>query len=178
MSSPLQPCKHTESGSTIILVLTGILLISLIAAGLLTSQKSLTSSSQKIEQVEVFQDVTDLCVKNAIRHLKGISPLPTGTADVQISEAPSRFGIWISNAVQGRRHFYTQAQLRRCSYEYIVSRPIRGSTIGGELTRSRAYLSQQATENVYLIYAEVCTDPAPALCSGVKTATNIYIGVQ
>jgi hypothetical protein len=176
MSSPLQPCKHTEAGSTIVLVLTGILLISLIAAGLLTSQKSLTSSSQKIEQVEIFQDVTDLCVKNAIRRLKDFSTLPgTAKSAVQIVEAPSRFGSWIGNAVLGRFLFYTQAQLRECSYQYIMSRPIKGSTIGGELTRSRAYLSQQATENVYLIHALVCAD---ANCSGVKTATNIYIGVQ
>jgi len=177
MSSPLQPCKHTESGSTIILVLTGILLISLVAAGLLTSQKSLSSSSQKIEQVEVFQDVTDLCLKNAIRQLKDFSTLPTGTAKsaVQIVEAPSTFGSWISSAVQGRLLTYTQAQLRECTYQYVMSRPIKGSTIGGELTRSRAYVSQQATENVYLIHALVCTD---ANCSGVKTATNIYIGVQ
>lgn len=182
MSSPLQHCKHTEAGSTIVLVLTGILLISLIASGLLASQKSLTTSSQKIEQVEVFQDVTDLCVKNAIRQLKSFPTLPQitaktylGRALTNLNETPFSFRNWISPLVQGRFLSYSQAQIRECSYQYIMSRPIKGTTIGGELTRSRAYLSQQATENVYLIYAEVCTD---ANCSGVKTETNIYIGVQ
>lgn len=177
----MQHCKHTEAGSTIVLVLTGILLISLIASGLLASQKSLTTSSQKIEQVEIFQDVTDLCVKNAIRQLKSFPTLPQitaktylGSALTNLNETPFSFN-WISPLVLGRFLSYSQAQIRECSYQYIMSRPIKGTTIGGELTRSRAYLSQQATENVYLIYAKVCTD---ANCSGVKTETNIYIGVQ
>jgi len=179
MSSPLQPCKHSEAGSTIVLVLTGILLISLIAAGLLASQKSLSSSSQKIEQVEVLQDVADLCLKNAIKHLKSDPPQPTGL--VTITEYPWRFGSWIFENIMGsydpaaRYKAYTQANLSKCSYEYVKSRPITGAIIGGQLTRSRSYVSQQATEKIYLINAVVCTDFA---CSGVKTETNFYIGVQ
>lgn len=183
MSSPLQPCKHSEAGSTIVLVLTGILLISLIAAGLLASQKSLSSSSQKIEQVEVLQDVADLCLKNAIRHLKNLksvtNPQPSGP--VTITEPPGNFGSWIIDTIMGsydraaRFNAYTQAKLSKCRYDYVKSRPITGAIIGGQLTRSRSYVSQQATEKIYLINAVVCTDSA---CSGVKTETNFYIGVQ
>jgi hypothetical protein len=185
MSSPLQPCKNTESGSTIILVLTGILLISLIAAGLLTSQKSLISSSQKIEQVEVSQDVTDLCVKNVIKKLKGEKILPADPSQIFTVEPDdpfTTFGDWIlkpvkgiSDVLEGRFRSYTQAHMKVCTYKYVRSRPIKGNIIGGELTRERAYLSQQATENIYVINVEVCADGS---CSGVKTITNIYIGVQ
>lgn len=178
MISPSQPCKHTEAGSTIVLVLTGVLLISLIASGLLASQKSLNSSSQKIEQFEVFQDVTDLCLKNAIRQLKSFSTLPKDIGQkisVPIVEAPSSFANWISSTVQGRFRSYTQAQIMGCSFQYILSRPIKGAIVGGELTRERAYVSQQATENLYLINVQVCSDVG---CSGVKTETNIYLGVQ
>jgi mRNA-degrading endonuclease YafQ of YafQ-DinJ toxin-antitoxin module len=160
MSSQLPTHKPTEAGATIVLVLTGILLLSLIASGLLSTQRSLSSSTQKVEQLDVIQDVGELCLKNVIRYLKSQAALPTS---------------WISSALQGVYRSYSQASVKACTYQYLMSRAIKGTTIGGELTRGRAYVTQEATEKIYLVNARICNDSS---CTGVISETNFYIGVQ
>ncbi|WP_445768933.1 hypothetical protein [Rheinheimera sp.] len=177
MSSQLPTHKPTEAGATIVLVLTGILLLSLIASGLLSTQRSLSSSTQKVEQLDVIQDVGELCLKNVIRYLKSQAALPTnsGTFTVPSYESPLTFRSWISSALQGVYRSYSQASVKACTYQYLMSRAIKGTTIGGELTRGRAYVTQEATEKIYLVNARICNDSS---CTGVISETNFYIGVQ
>lgn len=182
MISRLPALKFSERGSTTVLVLISVLALSVIGAALILAQKNLYIGSQKIENEQIQLDVSDLCVKAVIDDLKAKSStnalvINPATRVTVSPVSPSSFFSSRVNSLYAPSAYkqYTSAFIQSCVYQFLLQRATQGTTTGGEINKTRAYLDTDGMEKIYEIQVITCESSA---CLSVRTESKIYVGIQ
>lgn len=186
MNLPSQLHSHFNRGSTTVLVMMSILVLSVAAASLLMSQKNSYSAVMKIENQDIQRDVGDFCLKKAVDALKAlalVNNLPTLTTPTVVSVSNADLVSFffttqqLNSAAISSYKQYTSNTSVSCTYQFVKQRPMTGTTTLSEVTQDRAYQST-GNENVYLINAATCNASTATNCKAARTLTNVYMGVQ
>ena len=172
MNLPLHHPSHSNSeGITILVVLIGILVISVLATAVLLGQKNLFTVVQKVENETIQFDVANLCLNTAVKDLIDKSSKNTlsvssvnyvdvtSLANGAVSAYANQITGSISNLNPGAiavKNQYAGTTVSRCRYVYLFQRPVTNGVLGGEIAVGRSYGSNIILENVYKIEAVTC----------------------
>ena len=182
MNSPSALTKPIKRGSATVMVLIAIMILAIIGAGLVGMQKNLYSTALKIENEQMQMDISDYCVQEALKDLRAKSlttpPTLNTTSTVTLAmPSPMSIASFGSLSAPSSRKQY-ETTVTSCSYRFVLQRAIQGTVAGGEVNRTRSYVSTDGIEKVYEINALTCDGASPLSCRSVKTETKIYVGVQ
>lgn len=185
--------NHTNSqGVTILVVLIGILVISILATTVLLGQKNLFTVVQKVENETIQLDVANLCLNTVVKDLvdksskKTLSVSSTSYIDVTtpandaVSSYANQIAGVISNVNPGAitvKNQYAGTAITRCRYIYLFQRPVTNGVLGGEIAVGRSYGSSIVLENVYKVEVITCgANVSP--CNSIRTESFYYVGIQ
>lgn len=178
MNSPSALAKPINHGSATVMVLIAIMILAIIGAGLVGMQKNLYSTALKIENEQMQTDISDYCVQETVKVLRGNPSSNIGTVTVVPMPSPASIASFNRTAAPASSKKQYENTTINCSYKFMLTRPIQGGVAGGEVTRTRSYVNTDGIEKVYEINALTCDGASPLSCRSVKTETRIYVGVR
>jgi type II secretory pathway pseudopilin PulG len=193
MNLPLHhPNRSNSDGITILVVLIGILVISVLATAVLLGQKNLFTVVQKVENQTIQLDVANLCLNIVVKDLidksskKTLSISATNYVDVTtlanvaVNGYANQIAGSISNVNPGAitvKNQYAGTAVTRCRYIYLFQRPVTNGVLGGEIAVGRSYGSNIILENVYKVEVITCgANISP--CNSIRTESFYYVGIQ